>query len=225
MVKGELLLDPDSEVSPGGDVTLRRQISTTQKWLALRHSWEFLEVEKTVNLVAGTRYYSFPTGPTLAFELGRPVEVHCWFANLWNEVDYGISPAEYNALNPVLDQRCDPVSKWQFYNAPALQLEVWPLPATAMDLRIKGQRKLNVLLADTDTCDLDDVLIIQFTAAKLAARMKSADAAALLAQAQETFKQLVGGYPSAPYGFNTAGRGQEAPADWQRPTVATMISP
>ena len=229
MVKAELLLDSDSEVSPAGDAALAQQISTMQKWLALRHDWEFLRTEKTVNLVAGTRYYAFPTSgspATLAFELGRPVEVHCYFGELWNPVEYGISPEQYNYLNPTLDQRCDPVNNWQFYDdAGTLKLEVWPLPATAMTFRIVGQRRLNRLTTAGDLCDLDDVLIVQFTAAKLAARMKSADAAALLAQAQETLKQLRAGYPQAPYGFNTAASTNQPPRDWDRPTVATMITP
>lgn len=229
MVKGELMVDSDSEVSPGGDAMLKTQIATMQKWLALRYGtgvFPFLRTEAEVSLEAGTRYYDFPevaSAPVL--DLARPVETHCYFGELWNTVDYGIEPAHYNSLNPALDQRCDPVTRWQMFNdAGTLKFEVWPLPATDMTFRFAGQRVLKALTADADTCDLDDILIVQFTAAKLAARMKSTDAQALLAQAQETLKQIRQGYPQETISFNTAG-GYVPPKDWERPTVATMISP
>lgn len=224
MVKAELFLDSSSEVSPGGDATIKVQIATQQKWLALRHRWPFLDLEATVSLVAGTRYYDLPSsGSTLEF--GRPVETHCYFGELWNEVEYGISPEHYNNLNPALDQRCDPVTRWQMlYTGGALKFEVWPLPATAMTFRFKGQRVLSALTSDAHTADLDDLLIAQFTAAKLATRMKGADAQALLSQAMETLRELRRNYPSEIESFNMAGT-MVPPRDWQRPTVATMITP
>lgn len=224
MVKAELFLDDSAEVSPGGDATIKVQIATQQKWLALKHHWPFLDLESTVSLVAGTRHYAFPSSPN-TLELGKAVEAHCYFGELWNEVDYGISPEHYNSLNPALDQRCDPVTRWQMINVGGvLKFEVWPLPATAMTFRFRGQRVLGALTSDAHTADLDDLLIAQFTAAKLATRMKGADAQALLSQALDTLRELRRGYPSEMVSFNTGGT-KVPPRDWQRPTVATMITP
>lgn len=223
MVKAELMADISDEISPGGDATIRVQVAMQQKWLALRHDWPFLRTEAPVNLVAGTRYYSLP----VTLEYAKPVEAHCYWGDLWNEVQKGIDPVkDYNFLNPALDQKSDPVERWELYlDSGTLKFEVWPLPASAGVFRFTGQAILTALASDTDTAMLDDVLIAQFTAAKLATRMKQADASALLAQANETLRQIRAGYPGKPTTFNYAGAETRRPKDWQRPTVATMISP
>lgn len=222
MVKAELMVDTDAEVSPGGDAILKVQISNQQKWLALKYDWPFLMIEPTVNMVAGTRYYALPT-----IELGKPVEVDCYFGSLWNRLEVGIDPRLYNSLNPALGQKCDPVARWQLYHTgSAVQFEVWPLPGTATMLRFRGQKVLSTLASNGDTAELDDLLIAQFTAAKMATRMKSADAPALLAQANDTLKQLRAGYPSEPVTFSLTAPQRPRVRDWSdRPTVATMISP
>lgn len=227
MTKGELMVDSSSEISPGGDAFLKVQLATTQKWLALRESWEFLKLEKDVDITAGTNLYDFPSsGGNNLFELGKPVEAWCYFGTLWNAIEYGIDQKHYNTFNPDEDQRADPITNWQYYradNATALRFEVWPMPATAVKVRFIGQMTLPVLTSDAHTAILDDLLIVQFTAAKLAARMKSADAAALLAQANETLRQLKAGYSKETIEFNTSQK-REA-RDWRRPVVASMISP
>lgn len=223
MVKAELMADIDDAVSPGGDALVKIQIANQQKWLALRYEWPFLEDEADVTLVAGTRLYTLPT----TLEFGKPVKAQCYWGELWNEVQLGIdAERDYNFLNPSLDQRSDPVERWRMYlTGTTKQFEVWPIPATAGVFRFTGQIVLPALTAGTDTAVLDDLLIAQFTAAKLATRMKQADAPALLAQANETLKQIRAGYPKPAVLFNYSGQDTRRPRNWQRPTVATMISP
>ena len=223
MVKAELMADTDDAVSPGGDAVMKIQIANQQKWLALRYEWSFLEDEADVALVAGTRLYTLPT----TLEFGKPVKAQCYWGDLWNDVELGIDAVrDYNFLNPALDQRSDPVCRWRLYlTGTTKQFEVWPIPATAGNFRFTGQIVLPALTAGTDTAVLDDLLIAQFTAAKLATRMKQADAPALLAQANETLKQIRAGYPKAPVMFNYSGADMRKPKNWQRPTVATMITP
>lgn len=221
MVKAELMLQSSDAVAPGGDATLYLQIAMQQKWLALRYEWPFLIKESTVSLVAGTRYYDFPQVLSVdVHDLGRQIEVHCNDGTWWNPVEYGITPEHYNNMNPADDVRCDPVTRWQLYRSSTLQLEVWPLPDSATTLRLRGPMVLPALAATSDTAVLDDILIAQFTAAKLAARMKQADAPALLAQAQATLQALRAGYPSAVPTFNTSGAVDRA-RDWERPTVVS----
>lgn len=219
MVKAELMLIDSDAVSPGGDTMLKQQIAMQQQWLALRYEWPFLLKEAEVTLAAGTQYYAFPqdTGVDV-FDLGREIQADCYLSGLWNQLEYGITPRHYNNLNPELDQRCDPVRNWQFYRTTTLQFEVWPLPSTATKIRFAGQMRLPALATGTDTAVLDDILIAQFTAAKLAARMKTADAAALLSQAQATLQALRAGYPQEIATFNTSGD-DGPPRDWDRPTV------
>lgn len=223
MVKAELMADIDDAVAPGGDATIKLQLAMQQKWLALRYEWPFMEDEAEVSLVAGTRLYTLPT--TLDF--AKPVKAECYWGELWNEVQLGIeSVRDYNFLNPALNQRSDPVERWRmFRDSSTLKFEVWPIPATAGTFKFTGQIVVPALAADGDTAILDDILIVQFTAAKLATRMKQADAPALLAQANETLKQIRAGYPKPPVMFNYSGADTRKPRHWQRPTVATMITP
>jgi hypothetical protein len=202
MLKGELSADDDSDVSPGGDNVLRRQLSNAQKWLALRYDFSDLTVRPEFNLVPGTRYYDFPAG----IELARKFTIECYWSNLWYTTDPGIKPVNYNTLNPELNQRLDPVIRWKKVRiGGVLKLEVWPLPATATRLRFNGQMPLPAFLADADTCTLDDLLIVQWTAAKLLARMKSSDAPAMLSEAQESLKRLVGADNSDSQVFSMSG--------------------
>lgn len=202
MLKGELSADDDSDVSPGGDNVLNRQLANTQKWLALRYDFSDLNMRSEFNLVPGQRYYDFPAG----IELARKLVISCYWSTLWYSTEPGIKLVNYNTLNPDLGQRLDPVIRWKKIRvAGVLKLEVWPLPASATLLRLEGQMPLTALVADTDVCTLDDLLIVQWTAAKLLARMKSADAPAMLEEAKESLKRLVGADNSDSQVFSMGG--------------------
>jgi len=106
------------------------------------------------------RYLDFPVtniqgnASTVAKE--RPFSVSTYYNNYWLPVEYGIGIDEYNCFNSDLSETGDPVQRWRFAGA---QLEIWPIPNTAQTLRLSGVRELNPLLADTDTADLDDLLL------------------------------------------------------------------
>lgn len=220
MLKGELSADSDSSVSPGGDDVLNAQLASQQKWLALRYDFSDLNLRKELNLVPGTRYYDFPAG----LEVSRKILFESYWSNLWYSVEPGIRLMNYNTLNPELNMRLDPVIRWQKYRPDntKVQFEVWPLPATATRLRLTGQMVLPALAADADTCALDDLLIVQWTAAKLLARMKSADAAAMLSEAQETLKRLLGADNSPSQVFSMGGSPRGAQRHRDRSTIPTV---
>lgn len=221
MLKGELSADSDSSVSPGGDDVLNAQLANQQKWLALRYDFSDLNLRSEINLVPGTRYYNFPVG----LDVSRKILFESYWSNLWYPVEPGIRLMNYNTLNPELNMRLDPVIRWQKYratSAAAVQFEVWPLPATATRLRLTGQMILPALVADADTCALDDLLIVQWTAAKLLARMKSADAPAMLSEAQETLKRLLGADNSPSQVFSMGGSPRGAQRHRDRSTIPTV---
>lgn len=229
MLKAEMGSETDSNIAPGSDSLWKSVLSNEQKWLATEYDWPFLEIRATLAMVAGTRYYDFPTVQGYAFELGREILAECYWSTYWNPVRMGINIADYNSLNPDLGVKVDPVRSWQLYNSgpgAATQLEVWPLPATATTLRLTGQRALNPLVADTDTADLDDMLIVLFTAAELLTRQQQPDAQAKLAKAQKLMLRLQAGIVAPSEIFNIgAGKGQVR-REWEnRPTVATMVQP
>jgi hypothetical protein len=226
MLKGELSADSDSDVSPGGDDVLRAQLATQQKWLAMRYDFTDLNVRKEMNVAAGTRYYDFPAG----IEVSRKITVECYWSTLWYSVEPGITLINYNTLNPEINQRLDPVIRWQKYRPDntKVQIEVWPMPASVTRLRLTGQMVLPALVADADVCALDDLLIVQWTAAKLLARMKSSDASAMLAEAQQTLKRLIGAdnSPSQVFSMGGSPRGAQRHRDHSTtPTVAVNFTP
>lgn len=211
MVKAEIMVDLDSTIAPGGDDFLKKMVNNQQRWLALHYDFSDLNIRRDLNLVAGTRYYDFPTTANEQdFELSRSLVVECYWSNLWYTVEKGIQPVNYNLLNPELNQRLDPVIRWQKYRAPAgiPQIEVWPLPATATRLRLNGMMRLPALAGDTDTALLDDLLLAQWTGAKLLARMKQGDAQALLVEAQKTLSRLIASDNNASQVFSLAGNGR-----------------
>ena len=196
LLKAELAIDSDSSVAPGGDDVLNGTLSGQQRWLACEYDWPFLEIRCDIPLVAGQRYYGFPNTEGIeTLNMEREIRAECYWSNLWYSVENGIKLLNYNTFNPELNQRLDPVLKWQPYNGTGatVQFEVWPLPATATRLRLTGQRALNQLVSDNDKADLDDLLIVLFSAAELSARYGDQAAAAKAKRAEMRLNRLRAG--------------------------------
>lgn len=75
--------------------------------------------------------------------------------------------------------------------------EVWPVPTTTQTIRFTGERLLNQLVNDTDTADLDDVLLVLSVAAADAARRELQDAPILAKRAAQRFMQLQATQPTS----------------------------
>ena len=80
-------------------------------------------------------------------------------------------------------------------NAEATIMEIWPLPQTSQIIRFTMQRILLPLISDTDTADLDDILLVKFVAAKLLIRRKQEDGQLLLNQAEQQLTRVRSNYP------------------------------
>jgi|ERR1043166_3473797 hypothetical protein len=210
MTKAELLVDSDSDVASGGDSVLMMQIANQQRWLAAHYTFSDLVIRREITLAPGTRYYNFPVteDDVQEFDLGKKIVAECYWSHLWNLTEPGIRLRDYNALNPELNVRVDPVRRWQKYRpagSTVPMFEVWPLPASGTQLRLTGQMHLPPLVEADDMAELDDLLLAQWTAAKLLARMKSADAPAMLAEAQKTLQAFIGGDNSPSQVFSLIG--------------------
>lgn len=150
---------------------LKRILQRTQEFLWNDHTWPHLRVYREEVLQAGQRHYSFPAD----LDFDRVENVHVRYDEDWRPVVYGIEQAHYNVSDPELNEREDPVVRWQAHEGD--QYEVWPLPATnGLRLRFEGIKKLAPLVADVDRADLDDNLIVLFAATEILARRQSADA-------------------------------------------------
>lgn len=84
--------------------------------------------------------------------------------------------------------------KWDIrFTGTTEQIEAWPIPASSANhLQFKGIKKFVRLVADADPCLLDDMLVVAFAAAELAAGQEAADAGAKLQAAQTLYSRLKG---------------------------------
>jgi hypothetical protein len=171
--------------------TLINRIYTT---LYNKYDWPFLRTRfAKITVSAGQRYKDLPTN----LDIERVEEVHAWYNDQAFRIDKGISLTDYAIWDPDQDERSDPIMKWDFIyvedqNAP--QIEVWPLPSVAQDLQFTGIRKIARLVADADTCKLDDDLVVMYAVAELAAKQQNKDADLKLAAANDHFNWLKGRY-------------------------------
>jgi hypothetical protein len=170
-------------------------LNRVQRRLWEDFSWPFLHTKKNIVMQAGQRYYDVPPGITLE----RIESAKFKWSNRWDKVIYGINPAHYNQWDSDTDIRSWPIMRYEAYGDVAGQLEVWPVPSQngvastgEGTLRLEGVKNLNPLSAKTDTADLDDQLIVLFSAAELLARQKSADAQMKMGQAQAHYIRVKG---------------------------------
>lgn len=219
----------DETVNPGNASALNVMLANQQKWLAGKFDWPFLKARASVDLAAGDRYVSFPTS-SLSYER-LPGEQTVKLSSVRYPVEFGIKErdlAQWDSDDSA--QRADPVRKWDMVDqSGTIKIEVWPRPATAQTLILTGFRPLAALTGDSDTCDLDDLLIVLFTAAEFLARDKKQDAGAKLAKAQARLNELRANLPARDETFILGGANPWARRNYgttnldRRPTVA--VSP
>lgn len=180
------------KVSAGVDETdaLKHLLARQQRALYAAFDWPHLRVMTYKPLVAGQRYYDMPAD----LNVDRVEAVALWWNGHPHEVERGIGFAEYASHDSDADERCDPVRRWDVrWTGFGTQVEVWPIPASnGMRLHWRGIRPLRPLVAESDTADLDDDLLVLFAAAKLLARQGSKDAPEAMNLAQAHFATLRG---------------------------------
>jgi hypothetical protein len=186
MVREEAGHSTNATLGQNTVTSLKQKIRRQQEVLWLNHAWPHMRVERDIILEAGDRYYNPPADLSMNHRIDA---VGVKFDDRWRPVEHGITMAHYNSVDPELDERRDPVLCWEIYEGN--QIEVWPLPETnGTVLRLRGTRNLNPLIANSDTADLDDMLIVMFVAAELAAKQRQDDAQAKLQIAQSHLAKL-----------------------------------
>jgi hypothetical protein len=160
------VLGHDRSPAAGGAFSdsLKEAIKSAQEELYDEYSWPFLYARRDKNLSAGSRYYDFPSD----LPLENIAQVEALHNDIYHDIEYGITPEDYNFHNSDNDERADPVSKWMALNTGTPQFEVWPLPASTITggIRFHGKKSLSTFVDSSDTADLDDRLIC-YRAAKI----------------------------------------------------------
>jgi hypothetical protein len=185
------------------DSELNARLSNEQKRLGAEFNWSFLERRWDVAVTARQQYVTLPTvtagdpeTETVAINTSREVRVDVLYTQKYFMVEYGVEEAQYNLYNyPIDGNTSDPIRRWRLAtnineSSNANQFEVWPVPSTAQTLRFVGQRVIQTLSSDTDTADLDDMLLVYFVAANILMREKQLDAQLMLQKAQRLFQLL-----------------------------------
>lgn len=186
---------------------VKRLLRRTQNFLWNDFAWPHLEVKVEKLMQAGERFYSFPVDGQLDF-MRASTRVEIRQDDRWRPVDYGITGEHYNAVDPELDVRDDPVRRWNVYQDD--QFEVWPLPATnGLRMRFTGTRLLRPLVADTDVADLDDDLIVLFAAVEQLGRRDAKDAKAKENIATRLYNRLKGQQTANKGGMIVMGGGSD----------------
>lgn len=213
--------DPNPALSKQFEPLFRQTLHDVQERLYDQFDWPFLKVQRDKVLAAGERYYDFPDD----MNLERVNAVDVLVGGLWQPVERGITLDHYSASNSDLDGRRDPVERWDVVDTGAgEQVEAWPIPVSnGGKLRFSGIRNLKPLVDDSDRADLDDQLIVCFSAAEILAGRNDNEAQLKLNQGSTRLKLLQGRTTKTRRGGFVLG-GSTGDDDTGRPRGVTVVS-
>lgn len=199
MLRAEAMISTNPNLSANILPNMKQVLQRTQRQLWLNYSWNFLNGWADKVMVAGQRYYDFPT----TIDSMRIKKAYYRWNNLFQELERGINALDYNAFDSELATpiRVDPVTKWDFKDTNETQFEVFPIPATNGSaatgyVRFEGIRNLNPLVADTDRCTLDADLIVLFAAVEVLGRTNEKEADRKFKMANSLLTSMRGHYSS-----------------------------
>jgi hypothetical protein len=148
--------------------------------------------------------YTYNYSTTLKFDAIREAWSSSASSATWAAVGYGIGEDKIKPGGVLNTAASDPVQLWDA--AGPDQFRVWPTPVSnGAFLRFKGNRELNPLVSNSDSCTLDATVIILFAASELLARSKAEDAANKLQKAQRHLGKLLGNQVSGKNKVSTYG--------------------
>lgn len=188
--------------------TFTRMLARNQEQLYETYDWPHLRVWRDVDLQAGQKTYDFPSD----LDAGRVEAAYTRYGRQWFPMIRSLEPFHYDEFDSDEDERFNPQMRWHLRDE--AQFEVWPIPSdNDQVLRFVGTKKLDPLVDDADTCDLDSNLLVLFSAAQILRRRKAADADLMATQAQQHLSKIRARLDSRE-GFNFLGNEER---DTRRP--------
>jgi hypothetical protein len=158
----------------------------TQKRLYEKRKWNYLYVNRDVEIPEGERYYAFPADLNYLEITDASVK----FNTQWLGLGYGIGPQQYNCEDSDTGRASQPIRYWDHYENN--QFEVWPVPlAAGQIIRFRGMKAIGNLVANDDRAILDDTLIVLFAAAEILERAEAPDAKSKALLANDHYLSLV----------------------------------
>jgi len=183
MVRDEARLS--SATSRGIDhlAYIKRLVRRTHTMLCDSFEWEHLRLKRAdapISLAANQQFYTWPA----TLNTDRPFVAYLNTGELWTRLEPGIDPERYNEVDSYNAGRGDPL-RWDWYGADGF--EVWPVPDAAVGaIYFEGTKKSGALTADTDTADIDDILLSLQVASEILAGNKQDEAAKIKMSAANT---------------------------------------
>lgn len=167
--------------------SLKQTLNHTIDVVAHMKDWPFLHRKfDRITLQAGQRYYDMPAG----LDLDRITFQKIKYGGSWYDICRGIAFDDYVGFDPEDNERSDPALKYDVVNIDGdEQIEIWPLPASDHYLYFEGYLSVPKLVNDTDTCPLDDTIVVLFAAAELMQTVSKEEAAAKRDLANELMRQ------------------------------------
>jgi len=186
-------LGRSTNVSVGVDDAeiLKDILQRTQETLYDDHDWSHLRYDTgPIQLSAGQRYYDIPDN----LNYDRLESAWVRLNGLPIPFRRGIDPNCYAAFDSDQGVRSSPAQRWDIRSVDDKeQIEIWPIPAdNANAMQFVGIRQLRPLVDASDVCDIDDRLIVLFSAAELLAKDESPAANIKLKAAQQLYSKLKG---------------------------------
>jgi hypothetical protein len=204
MLNGETGEEMDEAISPARVAINNQILNNQQSFLFTQHGYLRGKAVVELPVVIGTRYYDVPAG--IDFNcLEEPI--YTTLATYRYRISNGISQEDYNVFRSDLGVQSSPVMRWQLINiSGALKIELWPIPNVAQTIVFTGLLPLTQMAADTDTCVIDDLALVLYTAAEYLARKGAADAGAKAAKAKVLMDALKAAFPIKHEGWNISGQ-------------------
>lgn len=177
---------------------IKRLINRYYVTLAEEYEWEHLQLTRgtaasQVAVSAGAFTYALPT----AINAGKIDRA--WFkqntvgeAGVWTELTPGIHFDHYGVLDPTAStpQKSVPITHWDIHGIG--NFEVWPYPSAVGVVAFEGQRSVGAMSTTSETCSLDDTLVVLFASAEILAANDQKEAAQVKASmAQRRLSQQI----------------------------------
>lgn len=213
----------DETISPARVAINNQLLNNQQLFMVNQHAYLLGKVRVQLAAVVGQQYYNLPAG--IDFDrLDKPE-----FTNVNNfryRVGFGIGQEEYNLFRSDLGVQASPVMRWDLVNVNnVLQIELWPIPSVAQSLMLSGVLPLTQMVNDSDTCVIDDLVLVLYTAAEILAKREAPSAQVVGTKAKAALDSVRASYPSKFETFNLAGQPPSHKEMYhgnnRRPVVAT----
>ena len=173
--------------------TLKHLLRRTQEELWITYDWPDRMIYREVDITAGNRFVKYPQD----MPFNQVNRLWAVTGTQYLPMDYQITPELLSIYNPLAGHRGWPARRWQHNVDDPTEFEIWPPPNQNGRIRMFGQKSLQPLLADTDTCTVDGVSLVMFAAAEVLARQKQEDAQIKLQKAQSFTRKLLSQQGSA----------------------------